>query len=245
MLETSSSLVRGVFHGLALVGLLSHCGGGSATPMISPPLEEAGSDVATPVASDAARPGDAAPLIDAFDGGADGPCGRVAPSEPQGRPQGVEACPETIPNGALNHLGGGAACTTKADCVSEGEWAWCRGGECHVDQGVTASGCPSGQACGCGNISGGASGTYANRCVDARCRVDSDCPSPGTGGCAPSRNGRCNEVTGYDCHSPADECQSDADCCGSGSGVPGDARACRFLPSLGHWICGYVWACFG
>jgi hypothetical protein len=45
-------------------------------------------------------------------------------------------------------------------------------------------------------------------------------------------------LAGYYCHGPADDCQSDTDCCGS-------TPACRYQPALGHWACQAVVVCNG
>jgi hypothetical protein len=232
-IESSSvSVLRAVFHGVAVLGALClvHCGGSGAGVNSLPP-EEAGSGV--PILPDA---GADAPLPEPPDTGAHAQCDGQGSPQPQGRPQAL-ACPATNP-ASFGAPEGGGVCTTDADCAEGGStFRWCLAGVCSVDQCVTDANCPSGQACGCANMFGG-NAIHANACVEAACRVDADCAALGSGVCSPSRGARCGGLTGYQCHSPADDCQSDADCCG-------DKPACRYQTPLGHWACEAISVCNG
>ncbi|HET6151064.1 MAG TPA: hypothetical protein VFH68_26245 [Polyangia bacterium] len=105
-----------------------------------------------------------------------------------------------------------------------------------IDQCTTDQQCPAGEACGCaadfyGNVA------HTNVCVTAQCRLDSDC-GPG-GVCSPSFTGHCGSLTGYYCHSAADECLGQSDCCDR-------ARpSCQYSPELGHWACQATIVCNG
>ncbi|MGZ3419712.1 MAG: hypothetical protein ACXWUG_06020 [Polyangiales bacterium] len=72
-------------------------------------------------------------------------------------------------------------------------------------------------------------GTVANGCVPGNCRVDSDCA---TGYCSPSFDMCTHAVTGYWCHTTADECIDDGDC---------DATHflthCEADPATARWVC--------
>jgi hypothetical protein len=72
-------------------------------------------------------------------------------------------------------------------------------------------------------------GSVANRCLSGNCKVDSDCAS---GFCSPSFDICSHEVTGYWCHTTADECIDDGDC---------DAthfmNDCVADPTTARWTC--------
>lgn len=72
-------------------------------------------------------------------------------------------------------------------------------------------------------------GTVANRCVPGNCRVDSDCAS---GFCSPSFDMCSHEVTGYWCHTAADECIDDGDCDASHF-----LNHCVADPTTARWTC--------
>jgi hypothetical protein len=102
----------------------------------------------------------------------------------------------------------------------------------------TDEACGAGKACECE----GGFRSDNNVCVEAGCRVDSDCAPVNAacgaaGHCSPSL-GSCGHYTktvGYYCHTPKDECIDDADC--SGQGSFGGKPYCKFEPSVGHWKC--------
>jgi len=128
------------------------------------------------------------------------------------------------------------ACTTPADCGSAGAvFHGCLGRTCSFDECLTDADCPDGQACGCADQFGG-NALHYNACVPAQCRIDSDC---GQGGlCSPSGNSYCGSLTGYYCHSPADTCTTDADCCEP-------TPRCFYTPALGHFACQAQTICGG
>jgi hypothetical protein len=88
--------------------------------------------------------------------------------------------------------------------------------ECNVD-----GDCASHGVCECG--------TVANACVPGNCRTDGDCAS---GYCSPSFDQCTHVVTGYWCHTAADECIDDGDC---------DATHflthCEADPIAARWVC--------
>lgn len=111
------------------------------------------------------------------------------------------------------------------------------GGPGLSDQCTTDDQCPPGAACGCAtDFSGNA--IHVNVCMNTGCRVDSDC-GPG-GVCSPSFTGHCSSLTGYYCHSAADDCTGHSDCC-----VDPARQACQYSPELGHWTCQAVIPCNG
>jgi hypothetical protein len=69
-------------------------------------------------------------------------------------------------------------------------------------------------------------------CLPANCRVDADC---GPGGYCSAELGGCGThvgYVGYYCHTPQDECQTDADCT-----IPG--LFCVFdMTGKMRWVCG-------
>lgn len=78
--------------------------------------------------------------------------------------------------------------------------------------------------CTCGNV--------VNVCLAGSCRVDADC---GAGGfCSPSEDPCLSEITGYHCHTSADECVNDTDC----TARPSQGRpSCQFDSALAYWAC--------
>jgi hypothetical protein len=100
--------------------------------------------------------------------------------------------------------------------------------------------CADAGLCLCGASIGtvGADGTPirdGNRCVPAACHVDSNCGSGGA--CSPTFGTSCgprNGVSSYECHTPSDECTTDAQCQDGGIG-----GYCAFQPTLGRWACSY------
>ena len=154
-----------------------------------------------------------------------------SPSLPVGRPKAPScaATPVDTPGPSAH------ACTVDGDCADAGADARCLGSKCGFDQCLVDSDCPSGQACRCSNQLRG--NVFAgNSCVPTGCRVDADCRPNGT--CSPDTSGRCGSLSGYQCHSASDTCNSDADCCGS-------TPRCGYQPELGHWACSAVILCNG
>jgi len=147
--------------------------------------------------------------------------------------------PQAIACAATNFIGGAdggpIACTVDADCQEAGIGLYCRKGACSPDACLVDGDCPTGEACGCSNMFRG-NIAQANRCVMSSCRVDADC-GPG-GVCSPSFSARCGGLAGFYCHSAADSCQTDTDCCGS-------TPQCRYQPTLGHWACQAIVVCNG
>jgi hypothetical protein len=110
---------------------------------------------------------------------------------------------------------------------------------CSYDGCFADGDCADGGVCLCGTAlaTRGSDGTAlrtGSLCVPARCRVDSNC---GAGGfCSPTLSTFCglrNGVQGYECHTPNDECTTDAQCTDGGGGY------CAFQPTLGHWACSF------
>ena len=106
-----------------------------------------------------------------------------------------------------------------------------------VDQCLTDDQCATDTACACASEFHG-NAIHTNQCVPAQCRVDSDCGAAGT--CSPSSSGHCGSLTGLFCHTPADTCASNADCCGDSS-----RPLCGYQAELGHWACQAVIVCNG
>jgi hypothetical protein len=131
------------------------------------------------------------------------------------------------------------SCTTLADCTDGGAtstYMACRAGKCSIDQCLTDSECPSGQACGCASEFGG-NAIHTNACVPAQCRIDSDC-GRSVGICSPAK-GYCGGLLGYYCHAAGDACITDADCCDN------SAPSCQYQPMLGHFACQAAIGCNG
>jgi hypothetical protein len=120
---------------------------------------------------------------------------------PGGRPVATMCAAST--NVPLPADGGATSCTTDTDCGS-------------------------GEACACADeLIGNA--VHTNSCVQTQCHVDSDCGSGEV--CSPTAQDLCSGGGPFfACHSSADKCRVDADCCSS-------APACRYQPSVGHWAC--------
>jgi hypothetical protein len=126
------------------------------------------------------------------------------------------------------------ACTDDAEC-SDGTNGRCvtSGGpveecECTYDACFHDTACNTGELCACHGSP--YTGNFGNACVQANCRVDSDC-GPG-GYCSPSAdpNSCAGGLLGYYCHTPKDLCVNDADC--SPSGGP---QVCAY--QNGFWQC--------
>jgi hypothetical protein len=134
-----------------------------------------------------------------------------------------------------------APCKTDADCPAPkpGGWTYyCRQGLCGIDQCLSDADCAQGESCACANEYYGGNGIHPDLCMPAKCRVDADC---GAGGlCGPAITGYCGGLSGYFCHSAADECTADADCCSDRS-----RPSCGYSPPLGHWACQAFPVCNG
>jgi hypothetical protein len=98
---------------------------------------------------------------------------------------------------------------------------------CEYDSCFADSQCPGEDVCVCG---GQASvGRPPNYCSQGGCRVDSDC-GPG-GYCSRSYYPCSGGLAGYYCHTPGDECTSDAQC-SSGLG-----SVCEWSATSMAWTC--------
>jgi len=152
-------------------------------------------------------------------------------STPVGRPQST-ACPATSLGGVLPNS---VSCNTASDCADAGLDSQCLNHQCGLDQCLTDSDCAAGTACQCSNTFRG-NARSGNACVPTGCRVDADC-GPG-GACSPDTSGRCGSVSGFHCHTAADTCHSDSDCCGT-------TPKCAYQAEVGDWECIAVIACNG
>lgn len=164
------------------------------------------------------------------DGGApDGPA--VCPDKPSGTPTGRPTAGTCAPSNVPPPTGGDGgltACTTDSDCGTGSLYQWCHGGKCQPDQCFSDTDCPSGQACACANEQIG-NAEHTNACVMAQCRLDADCA--GGQACSPTNQDLCSGGGPFfACHSSADSCRVDADCCPS-------APSCRYQQTVGHWAC--------
>jgi hypothetical protein len=149
-------------------------------------------------------------------------------------------CPPRGPSMSQSCAGQTApgSCATDADCTA-GQDGRCTGGgiaicTCTYDQCNRDSDCSGGQACACHvTLRGLPQGSGPNTCVTANCRSDADCGSGGV--CSPSMSVTAcvSAIDGYYCHTPKDECGTDADCVADEVGVP----ACVYDSVRGHWAC--------
>jgi hypothetical protein len=181
------------------------------------------------------------PVDDAGD--AQSQCGSAA--LPGDRPQ-APTCPATALGAGFD--AGVVSCTTLADCQDAGaitgppgkiplQFTACLAGRCSVDACLTDDDCASGQACGCSATVANANHLLTNACVVAQCRVDADC---GKGGiCSPSPTSSCGGLSGLYCHSAADTCTTDADCCDA------TKPSCLYQQTLGHFACQAPLGCNG
>jgi hypothetical protein len=161
-------------------------------------------------------------------------CADGSASIPGHRPQSV-TCPVTQISGTEAGVSA-APCLSNADC-SGSVYPSCLGGQCHVDQCLSDSDCGVGMGCACGSDYINARDVHTNNCVPAQCHVDADC---GAGGlCSPARTGDCG-ASGFYCHSAADTCTTDADCCDE----PAQPN-CLYQPTIGHWACQGLLICSG
>ncbi len=147
------------------------------------------------------------------------------------------ACPATDPSQFEPLDGGVPACSTAADCSGVGGlYTHCLNGQCSPDQCLTDDDCPEGQACGCASSFRG-NAFHTNLCVTTGCRTDADCG--GEGACSETiSSSPCGGLGGFYCHTAADECNSNVDCC---AGTP----ICAYQSTLGHWACQAATVCNG
>jgi hypothetical protein len=157
------------------------------------------------------------------------------------RPSTPAACTPQTTIAAVCTVSTSDACHTASDCTA-GLDGNCISNSfsktpcaCVYDDCLTDSDCPVGTACSCdANRSGPGASANPTKCVPASCRLDSDC-GPG-GFCSPSTlaagPGQCGSgMTGFYCHTAADECGNASDC-------PATlGNACLYAPEVGHWIC--------
>jgi hypothetical protein len=157
-----------------------------------------------------------------------------SPGLPQDhRPTDV-SCPLSTPIAAAP-CDAAAECPVVAHvaCVSyddAGTVSFCNADVCHVD-----SDCADGGVCLCGSDSTAITAATSNVCLAAgNCRVDSDCPKVPY--CSPSSVG-CGTTFSYYCHTPNDDCGSDADCLAD--------QFCQYSPNAAKWTCVSAGACEG
>ncbi len=135
----------------------------------------------------------------------------------------------TVGFGGLGGCTSDSACTmgTNGRCNARTTGGGPVGGcTCAYDSCQHDTDCAKGELCLCHDS---AYYTGGNTCTKGGCRVDADC---GAGGyCSPSRAGGCGGVTGYYCHSAADECVDDSDCSGK------IGTECDYSTSAGHFTC--------
>jgi hypothetical protein len=170
------------------------------------------------------------------DGGLDLDPGRPARVPTEHRAQATSCEPAMAPDG------GGALCSSDAECASGGGGVFthCLRGRCSMDACLSDSDCKTGGVCGCAsNYYGGNSVYHPNICVPSNCHVDGDC---GAGGyCSPNR-GRCGVFEGFYCHRSGDACYSPAECAApAAGGLPG----CRYTPTAGAFVCASDPVCGG
>ena len=152
-------------------------------------------------------------------------CGSNLSGTPAGRPVPAQCAPSSV---TAPPDGGAITCTTDADCAADGLYRWCRAGACSPDQCTSDTDCATGQACACANEQVG-NAEHTNTCVTTQCRSDSDCAAGQV--CSPTVGDLCSGGGPFfACHSAADTCRVDADCCTS-------APSCRYQPTVGHWAC--------
>jgi hypothetical protein len=152
-------------------------------------------------------------------------CGKITTATPTGRPVAAQCAPSNVLSAGTD--GGLLHCTTDSDCGTTSLDRWCRGGQCEADQCSSDTDCASGQACACADEQIG-NAEHTNVCLATHCRVDADCGSGEA--CSPTAQDLCSGGPFFACHSAADTCRVDADCCAS-------APSCRYQPMSGHWDC--------
>lgn len=96
------------------------------------------------------------------------------------------------------------------------------GTRCSYDECQYDTDCMGGAVCACGDV--------ANTCLPGNCRIDSDC---GAGHfCSPNIDPCMSTITGYFCHTTADECVDDSDC------DPTQFEMyCQYDGTAGQWTC--------
>ncbi|MBI4700258.1 MAG: hypothetical protein HY744_03660 [Deltaproteobacteria bacterium] len=111
-------------------------------------------------------------------------------------------CGETVD---VNHCVADA-CSKDADCNAQGDIMVC--------------------------IPGGTMGRPMASCVEAPCKLDSDCKAEPGGICAPVTKTTCDRPVGLYCvYYPSDGCRSDADCQGKYCLVAGGRASCKPNPA--------------
>jgi hypothetical protein len=199
---------------------------------------------ATPAAKPAASAGS----------GGSGPkaCDSAAPVPPEHRAS-AEECPTA--RGTIGPVDAsacadksGLACTSDADCTAgkDGRCAW-NGDTCHTvcsyDDCLHDTDCPGKVPCACRSS---ATDMAANYCVvGSSCTTDADCGAcgfcslsvvPTFEDCSAEVDAgtgcTCSGITSeaYACHTPNDECTSNADC-------PGSTSYCSYSEAETRWIC--------
>lgn len=116
-------------------------------------------------------------------------------------------------------------CTLGPDLGTNGEKAFV----CTYDDCATDADCGAGKLCDCRPDDRSAK---PNSCVAAQCTKDADCGASGF--CSPSKppeDAAGTFLTGYACHTAADECVNDADCATQGTAT------CSFDTTAKHWRC--------
>lgn len=147
----------------------------------------------------------------------------------------------TVDAGSPGTTTGAGSCTSDADCtagkngrcMNEGRQIYAYA--CSYDECTTDSDCGGTNVCLCALAGNGSGSRSGHRCLPSDCRVDSDCGSGGY--CSPTYDTTCGSydgLAGYDCHTAADTCTSDAQCNDGGM-----AGYCAFQPTVNHWGCSY------
>ncbi|MGH7439060.1 MAG: hypothetical protein ACRENE_25505 [Polyangiaceae bacterium] len=183
----------------------------------------------------------------------------------------LPAEPTSVPPAASGDAGGlqlSHECTTHADCTDAPNGRCVDiptfnpstaspGTYCVYEQCTQDSNCAAGSACFCSDDPTFCAGGYspscsllnaeiictcgiANQCRKGNCRVDSDCGANGY--CSPGID-PCGEVTGYYCHTAADECVNDTDCAGDDAAASNPRRCMPDPNGQTHWVCSYIAGC--
>ncbi|MFN3200428.1 MAG: hypothetical protein ACE366_18665 [Bradymonadia bacterium] len=133
----------------------------------------------------------------------------------------------------------GVMCLSHADCDAgvNGRCVHTRfGTECTYDDCFTDSDCADDEVCTCGGTPGLPHGN--NVCLQAWCRLDSDC---GAGRyCSPNVYG-C-ELVGWVCHTPQDTCSTQNDCEDTESP---EGSFCGYSNGDSRWMCISASTCAG
>jgi hypothetical protein len=164
-------------------------------------------------------------------------------AEPKHRPT-AAPCPAGRGSGASfpseASAPAGSTCHTDANCTAGLNGRCLQGSrfpspfayECSYDECESDAGCRVGLACVCRAFS---QDTAANFCtLGGNCLTDADCSAPGY--CSLSFDKVCPWVSswGYFCHTPSDECWTDADCV---------SQNCTFNVIASRWTCSQSQPC--